>query len=73
MFLMSYIAKHLVHRTRASDSFGFSMIVPSDVRFSAVKTESYNILAFLEALLIKHNKAFLNTGLKTNKELQLFT
>jgi hypothetical protein len=48
-------------------------MIPSDVRFSAVKTESYNILAFLEALLIKHNKAFLNTGLKTNKELQLFT
>jgi hypothetical protein len=34
---------------------------------------NYNILAFLEALLIKHNKPFLNTGLKASKELQLFT
>jgi hypothetical protein len=37
------------------------------------KSINYNILAFFEALLIKHNKPFLNTGLKTSKELQLFT
>jgi hypothetical protein len=37
------------------------------------KSNNYNILAFLEALLIKHNKPFLNTGLKASKELQLFT
>jgi hypothetical protein len=28
------------------------------------KSNNYNILAFLEALLIKHNKPFLNTRLK---------
>jgi hypothetical protein len=37
------------------------------------KSNNYNILAFHEALLIKHNKPFLNTGLKASKELQLFT
>ena len=37
------------------------------------KSNNYNILAFLEALLIKHNKPFLNSGLKASKELQLFT
>jgi hypothetical protein len=37
------------------------------------KSNNYNILAFLKALLIKHNKPFLNTGLKASKELQLFT
>jgi hypothetical protein len=37
------------------------------------KSNSYNILAFLEALLIKHNHPQLNTGLKASKELQLFT
>ena len=31
------------------------------------KSNNYNILAFLEALLIKHNKPFLNTGLKASK------
>ena len=40
----------------------------------STKSSNYNILAFLEALLlIKHNKPFLNTGLKASKELQLFT
>ena len=39
----------------------------------STKSNNYNILAFLEALLIKHNKPFLNTGLKTSKELHLFT
>ena len=39
----------------------------------STKSNNYNILAFLEALLIKHNKPFLNTGLKASKELQLFT
>ena len=34
-------------------------------------SNNYNILASLEALLIKHNKPFLNTGLKASKELQL--
>ena len=33
----------------------------------------YNILAFLEALLITYNNPQLNTGLKASKELQLFT
>ena len=37
------------------------------------KSNNHNTLAFLEALLIKHNKPFLNTGLKASKELQLFT
>ena len=37
------------------------------------KSGNYNILAFLEALLIKHYKPFLKTGLKASKELQLFT
>ena len=39
----------------------------------STKSNNYNILAFLEALLIKHNKPFLDTGLKASKELQLFT
>ena len=39
----------------------------------STKSNNYNILASLEALLIKHNKPFLNTGLKASKELQLFT
>ena len=39
----------------------------------STKSTNYNILAFLKALLIKHNKPFLNTGLKASKELQLFT
>ena len=39
----------------------------------STKSNNYNILAFLEALLIKHNKPFLNTGLKASKELQPFT
>ena len=39
----------------------------------STKSNNYNILAFLEALLIKHNKPFLNTGLKASKELHLFT
>ena len=37
------------------------------------RSTSYNILAFLEALLIKYNNPQLNTGLKASKELQLFT
>ena len=37
------------------------------------KSTNYNILAFLEALLIKYNNPQLNTGLKASKELQLFT
>ena len=37
------------------------------------RSTSYNILAFLEALLIKCNNPQLNTGLKASKELQLFT
>ena len=39
----------------------------------STKSNNYNILACLEALRIKHNKPFLSTGLKTSKELQLFT
>ena len=39
----------------------------------STNSNNYNILAFLEALLIKHNKPFLNTGFKASKELQLFT
>ena len=39
----------------------------------STKSKNYNIVAFLEALLIKHNKPFLSSGLKTSKELQLFT
>ena len=39
----------------------------------STKSNNYNILAFLEALLIKHNKPFLKTSLKASKELQLFT
>ena len=39
----------------------------------STESNNYNILTFLEALLIKHNKPFLNTGLKASKELQLFT
>ena len=35
------------------------------------RSTSYNILAFLEALLIKYNNLQLNTGLKASKELQL--
>ena len=37
------------------------------------KSTNYNILAFLEALLIKYNNPRLNTGLKASKELQPFT
>ena len=37
------------------------------------KSTKYNILAFLEALLIKNNNPQLNTGQKASKELQLFT
>ena len=37
------------------------------------RSTSYNILAFLETLLIKYNHPQLNTGLKASKELQLFT
>ena len=37
------------------------------------KSTNYNILAFLEALLIKYNNPQLHTGLKASKELQLFT
>ena len=37
------------------------------------KSTNYNILAFLEALLIKYNNPQLNTGLKASKELQLLT
>ena len=37
------------------------------------KSTNYNILAFLETLLIKYNSPQLNTGLKASKELQLFT
>ena len=37
------------------------------------KSTNYNILASLEALLIKYNNPQLNTGLKASKELQLFT
>ena len=36
-------------------------------------TKSNYILAFLEPLLIKHNKPFFNTGLKASKELRFFT
>ena len=39
----------------------------------STKSNNYNILVFLEALLIKHNKPFLNTGPKASEELQLFT
>ena len=39
----------------------------------STKSNNDNILAFLEALLIKLNKPFLNTGLKASIELQLFT
>ena len=39
----------------------------------STKSNNYNILAFLEAQLIKHNELFLNTGPKASKELQLFT
>ena len=39
----------------------------------STKSNNYDILAFLEALLIKHIKPFLNTGLKARKQLQLFT
>ena len=38
-----------------------------------IYSNNYHILAFLKALLIKHNKPLLNTGLKASKELQLFT
>ena len=37
------------------------------------RSTSYNILAFLEALLLKYNNPQLNTGLKASKELQRFT
>ena len=37
------------------------------------KSTNYNILAFLEALLIKYNNPQLNTVVKASKELQLFT
>ena len=41
--------------------------------FRILHYTSYNILAFLENLLIKYNHPQLNTGLKASKELQLFT
>ena len=37
------------------------------------KSTNYNILAFLEALLIKYNNPQLNTGQNASKQLQLFT
>ena len=39
----------------------------------STKSNNYSSLAFLDALLIKHNKPFLHTGLKASKEVQLFT
>ena len=39
----------------------------------STKSNNYNIFAFLDALLIKHNKHFLSTCLKASKEVQLFT
>ena len=39
----------------------------------STKSNNYNIFALLDALLIKHNKHFLSTGLKASKEVQLFT
>ena len=48
------------------------LVINNDKILHSTKSNNHNILVFLEAL-IKHNKPFLNTGLKASKELQLFT
>ena len=61
-------------RLRSDNLSPIEILILNDYKIRhSTNSNNYNILAFLEALLINHNKPSLNTGLKASKELQLFT